>query len=278
LIFPAVTLATGEKRDTSVSVSIGGGPVLGTFPIDTSVGIEKRDEYGKAAVSVILPAGLAAGTVNLTVTGDVTGLLTTVPVTIEVPAPTVSVTLTASGTGQVYGSTNTVTLTATVGSTDGAALAGPVEFRSGDVVLGTAPVVAGVATYRLPATTPAGSLTVTASYPGAAPSAAVTITVAKATSQAILLTTTTSYRQGAFLPAILIGGVVLNNGQQAKGDLQLISGGKVLATVPLTHGLGITLLPRSLPKGTYQIVATFRPADSANVDGVNSNTIQIQVR
>ena len=127
-------------------------------------------------------------------------------------------------------------------------------------------------------TTGAGTLTITATYPGAAPSAAVTVTVAKATSQAILLATRTSYRQNAILPAILFGGVVLNNGQQAKGTVQFVSNGQVLATAPLTYGVAVTVLPRSLPKGTYPVIARFVPTDTANIAGVDSNEVVIQIK
>ena len=194
------------------------------------------------------------------------------------PAPTVAVTLGASAPGQVYGAPNTVTLVATVTSSDGAPTAGSVEFRNGETVLGTAPVIDGKATYRLPATTPAGTLGITANYPGAPPSTAVTVTVSRATSQVVLLATKTSYRQYALLPAIMIAGVGLTNGQTAQGQLEFTNNGAVVARVPVAHGLAFYVLPRSLGKGTYRLQATFLPTDSANIAGVSSNYVDIEIK
>ncbi len=193
------------------------------------------------------------------------------------PVTTVAVTLAASSASQIYGSPNTVTLAAAVTSSDGAAVSGSVEFRNGATVLGSAPVIDGTATFTLPATTPAGTLSITATYPGVEPSEAVTITVEKATAQAILLATRTSYRHNPFLPAILISGVALNNGQQAVGTVQFFSNGDVLATVPVTRGLALTVLPRSLPSGTYRIIARFVPTDAATITGADSNSVDIHI-
>ncbi len=184
LIFPAVALGVGEKRDSTVSVSIDGGTSLGSFPIDTTVGTAITDEYGTAAVSVTLPAGLSAGTVNLTITGDVTGVLATIPLTVAATA---------------------------------------------------------------------------------------------VTSQTVLISTRTSYQQGAFLPAILIAGVGLSNGQLPRGKIAILRDGAEVARVSLTAGLGVYLAPRSLPRGTYVFQARFLPDDGAIV-GSDSNPVTIRIR
>ena len=54
--------------------------------------------------------------------------------------------------------------------------------------------------------------------------------------------------------------------------------GVVVKTVPLTSGIFIWVVPRNLPKDTYEFVATYDPADDNNVSGVDSNGIFIQVR
>jgi hypothetical protein len=102
--------------------------------------------------------------------------------------------------------------------------------------------------------------------------------VDKATAAAALLATKTSYRQGAFLPAILFGAVVLNNGQPARGSVDIVQDGTVIDTVPLRGGVFYYLLPRSLGKGAYTFKATYLPSDPANISGVDSNFISIQVR
>jgi hypothetical protein len=158
---------------------------------------------------------------------------------------------------------------------------GSIDFRTADTVLGTAPLVGGAATLRLPANTPAGVYSVIAAPSGTQSqviSNPIQVTVDKATSQAFLLASKTNYRQGAFLPAILIAGVGLNNGQQAQGTLQFLSNGQVIGTVPLSRGLAFDILPRSLPKGTYRLQARFLPTDPANVSGVDSNFVDIQIR
>jgi len=200
-----------------------------------------------------------------------------------VPAPTTTVVLTPSAASQIYGSPNTLTLTATVTSSSSAPVTGTVDFVSGSQTLGSAPVSNGQATFTLPSDTPAGDYSVVAKYSGssetpAADSAAVAVTVNKATATAILLATKTQYRQNPFLPALLFGAVVLNNGQPAKGNVLIKQDGVVVKTVPLTSGIFIWVVPRNLPKDTYEFVATYDPADDNNVSGVDSNGIFIQVR
>ena len=197
--------------------------------------------------------------------------------------------LTASAPSQIYGAPNPVTLTATVSSSDGSVATGSVDFVNGATVLGTVPLTGGIATYQLPANTPAGTLQVVAKFTSdngwdPAESAPTTITVNKATSAAALLATKTSYRQGSFLPALLFGVVVQNNGQRAQGQMQIKlcdanqQCTQVVDTVPVQSGVFWSWLPRSLKKGAYTYVATFVPSDPANVAGVDSNKISIQIR
>ena len=271
-----------DQKDAEVSVAIGDVQV-GTFPVDNAIGTDVIDEYGKAAVAFDLPAGVESGSQEVTITGTTTGTTTIVPITVAVPAPTTTVVLTSSAASQIYGSPNTVTLTATVTSSDSAPVTGTVDFVSGSQTLGSATVSNGQATYTLPSDTPAGDYSVVAKYSGstetpAADSAAVAVTVNKATSTAILLATKTQYRQNPFLPALLFGAVVLNNGQPAKGNVLIKQDGVVVKTVPLTSGIFIWVVPRNLPKDTYEFVATYDPADDNNVSGVDSNGIFIQVR
>ena len=269
-----------DVKDTSVSVKIGSIDV-GQFPVDNTIGTDIFDEYGKAAVSFTVPAALPTGTQSLTITGNATGTTVTLPITVNDPNAVAAIDLSASANGQIYGSSDTVTLRAVATRADGEAAEGTIEFRTGDTVLATAPLVGGVATAPLPAGTPAGVYSVIAAPAGTGSqviSNPIEVTVDKATSQAILLATRTSYRQYAFLPAIMIAGVGLNNGQRAQGQLEFTNNGAVVARVPVTHGLAFYILPRSLGKGTYRLQATFLPTDSANISGVASNYVDIQIR
>jgi 5'-nucleotidase len=267
-----------DKKDTSVSVKVG-NVAVGDFAVDNTIGTDIFDEYGKASVSFVLPAAVQGGSQTVTITGNNTGTVTTVPLQVV----TTTVSLAASAASQIYGSPNTLTLTATVTSSSSAPVTGTVDFVSGSQTLGSAPVSNGQATFTLPSDTPAGDYSVVAKYSGssetpAADSAAVAVTVNKATATAILLATKTQYRQNPFLPALLFGAVVLNNGQPAKGNVLIKQDGVVVKTVPLTSGIFIWVVPRNLPKDTYEFVATYDPADDNNVSGVDSNGIFIQVR
>jgi 5'-nucleotidase len=74
-----------DVKDTELTVSLD-GEVLGSFAIDSTVGADAFDEYGGAAVSVALPAGVEAGTAALTLTGAETGTEVVVPVEVAVDA------------------------------------------------------------------------------------------------------------------------------------------------------------------------------------------------
>jgi 5'-nucleotidase len=77
---------SGDAQDSTVTVRLGEA-VLGAFPVDNTVGTTQHDEYGRAGVSVTLPAGLPSGVTSLVVTGDTTGTTVTVPVLVEAPVP-----------------------------------------------------------------------------------------------------------------------------------------------------------------------------------------------
>ena len=80
----AMTTAA-DTKDAHGAVSLG-GTVLGTFPVDNTIGTDIFDENGKASVNVTLPAGTAAGAQTLTVTGARPGTTVLVPITDHVAA------------------------------------------------------------------------------------------------------------------------------------------------------------------------------------------------
>ena len=229
---------------------------------------------GATTVKFDLPERLAAGPATLTLTADPSGTTVTIPLTVTA---TSSVTLTAAPTSQVYGLSQVV-LTATVQAS--AEPTGTVEFRSGDRVLGTAPVAGGTATLPLPAGTPAGSYDVVAHYSGggtgagavpAADSAPVTVTVTKAGSGTLLAPGLSL----PFLGTLLLGVVVLDNGQPATGTVQIAANGQTVGSTGVQRsGLFVFLAPRR-GKGTT-FTATFVPANPANVDGSISNPVVVR--
>jgi 5'-nucleotidase len=76
----AMTSAT-DLTDSEVTVSLGGA-VLGTFPVDNSLGTALYDDYGTASVSVTLPANTPVGAAELVLTGTTTGTTVTIPITV----------------------------------------------------------------------------------------------------------------------------------------------------------------------------------------------------
>ncbi len=82
--------AAEDAKDANVTVSLG-GTTLGSFAVDNTIGaVDQNDEYGKAVVDVVIPAGTTAGAKELVVTGDTTDTVVTVPVVVggTTPAPT----------------------------------------------------------------------------------------------------------------------------------------------------------------------------------------------
>ena len=80
-----------DVKDASLVVSLG-DTVLGTFPVDNTIGTAPYDTYGTASVSVQLPAGAPVGATELTLTGAATGTSIAVPITIAKAVSTVTAT------------------------------------------------------------------------------------------------------------------------------------------------------------------------------------------
>ncbi|WP_322098168.1 ExeM/NucH family extracellular endonuclease [Nakamurella alba] len=270
-----------DRKDTSVELSLG-GTVVGTATVDNTIGTDVFDENGKASVTFEVPAGTEAGAQVLTVTGTTTGTVVLVPLQIAAAASTVetTTTLSANRTSQVYGYPVRITLTATVVAGDGSVVPGSVEFRAGDLVLGSAPISGGVARFTLPASTPAGSAPVTAVYAGtealqASESAPVTLTVQKAPSATLLLTNRLVQKYGT--SQVTLSGGTLVPFNPVAGTLVLKANGTEVARAATTGGLLSYKLPANTPVGTYRFTVTFVPS-SPNVAGSVSNTVPVVVR
>ncbi len=272
-----------DLKDSSVSVSLG-NTQLGTFAVDNTLGTAITDEYGTASVSFTLPTGLPTGQQKLTVTGAQTGTTTTVPITVD-PLVTTTTVLSASAASQTYGTASPATLTATVATSDGSAPAGSVRFQTtGGTVLATVPVSAGKATYQVPATTPAGTLQITATFVPSATrgvvgstSAAVTFTVNKAVSTTGL-TATSDHVHGNQYSVSMTATVSLNNGKVAVGSVAFYLNGTMVGQAPVGSN-GVASITVSAAKGKgQQVRAQFTPADAANHLGSTSPTLTIDVK
>lgn len=174
-----------------------------------------------------------------------------------------STVLTASHASQVYGSPRVV-LTARVTST-GAAPTGTVTFLDGAIAIGSAAVGAdGLALFRLPATLRARVHTLTASFAPSSPaqppsvSAAVTVTVTKATSQvSISVTPATVARRSAWSIGVTVGvpGITKPTGTLSVYCDQVLIGSWPLAAASAGR---VTLDPRPIEKaGSRQITVVY---------------------
>ena len=130
-------------------------------------------------------------------------------------------------------------------------------------MLGTAPLnSSGVATLRLPSTTPAGSYAVVARFAGDATvtgseSAPVTVVVNKVTTTTGLTVT----RGFLFIPSVAIATVATDNGKVPSGTIEIREGTTVVKRLTVVLGIAIG----TVPSGRHTYTATFVPSDTANV-------------
>ncbi|WP_421741820.1 ExeM/NucH family extracellular endonuclease [Cellulomonas sp.] len=253
LTFPVTKLdltSLGSPLNTSLDVRLDGASI-GTAPVSG----------GNATVSVTIPAGTAAGAHTLTLVASPSLTTVTLPLTVEAGIPSSTTTLAAAPSSQVFGSSSRVTLTATV--TADVPVTGSVEFVAGTTVLGTAPLnSSGVATLRLPSTTPAGSYAVVARFAGGATvtgseSAPVTVVVNKVTTTTGLTVT----RGFLFIPSVAIATVATDNGRVPSGTIEIREGTTVVKRLTVVLGIAVG----TVPSGRHTYTATFVPSDTVNV-------------
>ncbi len=73
-----------DRRDSEVVVKLG-GTLLGTAPLDNTIGSTPYDATGKATIHVTLPASTPAGAAVLRLEGATTGTVVRVPLTVTAP-------------------------------------------------------------------------------------------------------------------------------------------------------------------------------------------------
>lgn len=252
LAFPVTKLdltSLGAPQNTTLDVLLDGA-VIGTAPVTG----------GNANVSVTVPAATPGGAHVLKLVANPSKTTVTLPLTVTPGIPTSTTTLTAVPASQVYGSSSRVLLTATV--TSDAAVTGNVQFVSGSTVLATVALSGGKATYRLPASTPAGVYPVVAKFAGGptvtgSESAQVNVTVAKVTTK-----TSLSVTNGfLFVPAVAAATVSTNNGSVPSGTIEIREGTTVVKRLNVVLGVALG----TVPPGRHTYTATFVPNDTANV-------------
>ncbi|HST46692.1 ExeM/NucH family extracellular endonuclease [Jatrophihabitans sp.] len=270
------TVATSDGSAPAGSVRFeAGGTVLATVAVSA----------GKATYQV--PANTPAGTLQITATfvpSATRGVVgsTSSALTFTVNKAVSTTALAASAASQTYGTTSPATLTATVTQNDGSSPAGNVRFEtSTGTVLATVAVSAGKASYQVPATTPAGTLQITATFVPSVPegvigstSSAVTFTVNKAVSTTGL-TATASKVKGKY-EARMTATVSLNTGKPAVGTVAFFINGVMVAQAPVGAD-GKASVSVSVPKDRLQVRAQFTPTDAANHLGSTSPTLTLNV-
>jgi Bacterial Ig-like domain (group 3)/FG-GAP-like repeat len=256
---PAVsspTLASGSSETISETVPAGvtgpvtfynGSTVIGTAPIVNGV----------ASITITLvtlgtdsiTASTPADANNNAATSPAT-LVTVTKMTPSLPPPTVSTTTPPPDTP--------VTISEQVPP----GVTGPVTFNDGPTVIGTAPVVNGVATITVPSL-PIGSNPITATTPGgdtsnAATSPVTPVVVAKAIPTVVL---TSSANPAEFNQAVTFTATVP---AAASGTMTFRDGAVVLGTVAVNAGIA-TLTTSNLAIGSHAITAAYGGNSSYDV-------------
>lgn len=175
------TMSTAaDLKDTEVVVSLN-GEALGAFPLDNTIGTAIYDDYGTAAVSVVLPADAPVGATSLVLTGATTGTSVIVPISTFDRADS---TVTAAPNKTTVNKKQPVQYTVRVSAEGGVPVTGEVTIYDGDEVIATETLVAddhGRVKVKL-SNLASGVHELSASYAGSetvrpAESATVTVTV-----------------------------------------------------------------------------------------------------
>lgn len=170
-----------DVKDTELQVKLG-DQVLGTAPVDNTIGTAVYDPYGTAAVDVVLPASTPGGVVTLTLVGPQTGTEVRVPVAVTgsvVTPPTgqqaVTLTVKTKPKKAVVGKTRP-RVAVTLVDAAGKPVTGTVTVKAKGQKVRTVTVVDGRATVRLKAFARAGKKKVVVTFPGTATYLPATVT------------------------------------------------------------------------------------------------------
>lgn len=261
-----VTTPATTAPDTTATVSSTGFRA-GEAVTFTGTGLASvtsvADADGTATADLVVPAGTPRGALTITATASATGRVATGDLRVrDTSTTTLQVSPEAPALRQA------LALTATVAGGD---TAGTVTFTDGETVLGTSPVVDGVATLKLPGGLGAGAHALTAAFgetsvttgSGSAP---VAFTLAKATPTTVvtLSQASSAFGSAAATASVTVGGAV------GGGDVEL-SVGTTTVTVPLDEaGRASYALPDTLAAGSYVVSARYLGSADADASAVTS--------
>ncbi|MEI2784457.1 MAG: 5'-nucleotidase C-terminal domain-containing protein [Candidatus Nanopelagicales bacterium] len=168
-----------DLKDTAIEVRLG-DTVLGTVPVDNTLGLSPDDEAGKATVDLAVPTDVRPGVRQVTLVGDVTGTRTTLPITV---AKRTSVLTARPSTAALRYKQKGTSIAVSVNAA-GDAPTGTVTALRGSQVLGAAELAGGTATVEVGRFATVGKQALTLKYTGddttKSATASVDLTVKKA--------------------------------------------------------------------------------------------------
>jgi hypothetical protein len=242
---------TPQGQAVPLSVAVTPSPATGSVNLlnGTTVIATSALVNGVATFSISnLPVG--SNSVSARYLGDASYAASTSATVVQVVLIPTSTVLTTSPNPSTYGAAVTLTVTASPSSATG-----PVQFNSGDTILGTANLVSGRATLSI-TTLPVGQTPLIAYYSGddthtGFTSLIVTQTVNKAPST---VTVTSSKNPAVNGDSITFTAAVLP--ASASGTVQFLDGTTVLGTGALSGGTA-ALTISTLQVGTHSIKAVY---------------------
>ncbi len=176
-----------------------------------------------------------------------------------------------------FGSPSSVTVT--VSGTAGVAT-GDVTLKEGGTTIGTATLSAGSATFTLPASTPVGTHTLTASYPGDAAynagTANVTATVVAAPPTQVASTTTASApKKVKFKKDFNVTATVTAAGVTPTGTVEVYDGSKLIGTGTLVDGTVKIHVTKNLKAGKHTLTVKYLGSTAAKA---SETTVKVKVK
>ncbi|NNG35515.1 ExeM/NucH family extracellular endonuclease [Nakamurella aerolata] len=291
----------GSPKNTTAKVALvaadGTATDLGEYPVTTEVvaGDPRGVKNGQLTAQVPIPATVPAGDYTLTVTAAPSGTVVRRPISVAAgtpqPVPTTT-TLTASAPSQVYRPSTPVQFTATVTTADGSPANGTVTLKAGAAEWGSAPVRDGKATIAVPADAAAGVYQVTATFTPAEDAnqqestsepvkfqVAMALSATTVTAEVVAVDKATKKETKLKSGLVITGTVTIADPSVATADgaLNINVNGSKVAELTLVNGTATSeVIP--VPKGTATVIATYAPADPANVSRSSSAPLRVPVK
>jgi large repetitive protein len=261
VVLTAFINTTGSTNQATGTVTFtDNGVLLGTASLVN----------GQATISTTLPVGNNAIVATYAGDGTYGGSSATIGLTVVKPAATV--TASSNSTVTVFG--QTVTLTARVTTTTGPAPTGTVQFFDGSTLLGSAPVVNGIATLTL-SNLATGINNLIVVYSGdnnytSSSGGAGSVTVNKA----LILTTATAATNNGQETVTATVAVVAPGSGTPTGTVQFIDTitGQVVGTAALVGGVASITIPVTTDPimAVYSGDGNFSSSTAANVSAISA--------